>query len=121
MAQKIKFLFTIAVLAAFLDKDNPGKKYNPGETLVTDDLARVNNLVRKGFGEIKAVEAENQEETAPKVVSVLGNEYDLAKVKEALNAIGIETAKNAGVDAVQKKVTELTDEQANALSAKLSE
>lgn len=121
MAKNI-ILFTIAVIAVFLDKENPGKKLNPGDTLTTADLDRVNNLVHKGFGVIKSVDvAANQDDNPPKAVSVLGTEYDLAKVKEALNAIGIETAKNLGVDAVAKKVTELTDEQANALSAKLSE
>lgn len=113
----------------FNDKENPGKVIKPGETLTTDDLARVNNIVRQGLGEIKSVEAvdENAKQNpgnagnAGNAVSVLGTEYDLAKVKEALNAIGVKVAANAGLANVQKKVTELTDEQANALTAKLSE
>ena len=125
---KKNIIFTILVLAMFNDKDNPGKVLKPGETLITDDLARVNNIVRQGLGEIKGVEAVDGE-TAKKeggnnsdnLVSVLDSKYDLAKVKVALNAIGVKVAANAGLANVQKKVTELTDEQANALSAKLSE
>lgn len=124
-----KYIFTLLVLALFNDKENPGKVIKPGETLTTDDLARVNNIVRQGLGEIKSVEAvdENAKQNpgnagnAGNAVSVLGTEYDLAKVKEALNAIGVKVAANAGLANVQKKVTDLTDEQANALTAKLSE
>ena len=125
---KKNIIFTILVLAMFNDKDNPGKVLKPGETLITDDLARVNNIVRQGLGEIKGVEAVDGE-TAKKeggnnsdnLVSVLDSKYDLAKVKVALKEIGVNVAANAGLANVQKKVTELTDEQANALSAKLSE
>lgn len=118
-----KYIFTLLVLALFNDKENPGKVIKPGETLTTDDLARVNNIVRQGLGEIKSVEAvdENAKQNPGNAVSVLGTEYDLAKVKEALNAIGVKVAANAGLANVQKKVTDLTDEQANALTAKLSE
>lgn len=120
MAKNI-ILFTIAVIAQFLDKDNPGKKFVPGDTLETADVDRVNNIVRKGFGVIKSVAAKAEEAPAPKAVSVLGTEYDLAKVKEALKAIGVNVAANAGLDKVQQAVTDLTDEQVNALSEKLSE
>lgn len=124
---KKNIIFTILVLAMFNDKDNPGKVLKPGETLITDDLARVNNIVRQGLGEIKGVEAvdgetaKNEGGTGDNLVSVLDSKYDLAKVKVALKEIGVNVAANAGLANVQKKVTELTDEQANALSAKLSE
>lgn len=126
-----KYIFVIAVLVAFNDKENPGKVIKPGETLSTDDLARVNNIVSRGLGTIQSVEAVDgaakqngggtPAKTTPKVVSVLNTEYDLSKVKEALNAIGVETAKNAGVEAVEKVVAELTEEQVKSLSEKLSE
>lgn len=124
---KKKIIFTILVLAMFNDKENPGKVIKPGETLVTDDLERVNKIVRMGLGEIKGVEAvdgetaKNEGGTGDNQVSVLDSKYDLAKVKVALNAIGVKVAANAGLANVQKKVTELTDEQASTLSAKLSE
>ena len=59
---KKNIIFTILVLAMFNDKDNPGKVLKPGETLITDDLARVNNIVRQGLGEIKGVEDISYEE-----------------------------------------------------------
>ena len=127
MAQKIKFLFVILVLGMFNDKENPGKILKPGDSLTTDDLERVNNIVSQGLGKIKSVEAvggetaRNEGGTGENLVSVLDSKYDLAKVKVALNAIGVKVAANAGLANVQKKVTELTDEQASTLSAKLSE
>lgn len=128
MAKQINAaLFVINVLAAFNDKENPGKEFKPGDSLTTDDIARVNNIVRLGLGAIKTVEVAANEDgkdkgdKKPAVVSVLGTEYDLAKVKEALKAIGVSVAANAGPDNVAKKIAELTDEQATNLSAKLSE
>lgn len=129
MAKNLALIFAITVLVAFEDKENPGKILNPGDTLKTGDLQRVNDIVRRGYGEIQAVEqpesAANvtQQEAKPKtpVVSVLGTEYDLAKVKEALKAIDVRVAANAGAENVAKKITELTDEQVQNLSAKLSE
>ena len=154
MKQKLQFLFVIAVLSAFRDKENPDRVFGPGDSLETGDLKRVNDIVGRGLGflsNVKVVEApapaapaeeakeapekeqeqpaaeapaapaEEAKEEDVKVVSVLGTEYELAKVKEGLNAIGVKTAANAGVEAVAKKVVELTDEQANALVVKLSE
>ena len=154
MKQKLQFLFVIAVLSAFRDKENPDRVFGPGDSLETGDLKRVNDIVGRGLGflsNVKVVEApapaapaeeakeapekeqeqpaaeapaapaEEAKEEDVKVVSVLGTEYELAKVKEGLNAIGVKTAANAGVEAVAKKVVELTDEQANALVEKLSE
>ena len=159
MKQKLQFLFVIAVLSAFRDKENPDRVFGPGDSLETGDLKRVNDIVGRGLGflsNVKVVEApapaapaeeakeapekeqeqpaaeapaaeapaapaEEAKEEDVKVVSVLGTEYELAKVKEGLNAIGVKTAANAGVEAVAKKIVELTDEQANALVEKLSE
>ena len=154
MKQKLQFLFVIAVLSAFRDKENPDRVFGPGDSLETGDLKRVNDIVGRGLGflsNVKVVEApapaapaeeakeapekeqeqpaaeapaapaEEAKEEDVKVVSVLGTEYELAKVKDGLNAIGVKTAANAGVEAVAKKVVELTDEQANALVEKLSE
>ena len=124
-------MFVIAVLSAFRDKENPDRVFGPGDSLETGDLKRVNDIVGRGLGflsNVKVVEApapaapaEEAKEEDVKVVSVLGTEYELAKVKDGLNAIGVKTAANAGVEAVAKKVVELTDEQANALVEKLSE
>lgn len=59
-------------------------------------------------------EAKGSEEVA-EVVTVGSESYPVAVVKEALNAIGVKTAANAGLKAVSKKVSELSEEQAQEL------
>lgn len=132
-----KFVFVISVLVAFRDKENPSRLLKPGDSLETEDLRRVNDIVSRGLGvigEFKAVEVESEdsasqseEESAPgkeeekQVVSVLDSEFELAKVKEGLGVIGVKVAANAGAGAVAKKVASLSEEQAQELFAKLSE
>ena len=132
-----KFVFVISVLVAFRDKENPSRLLKPGDSLETEDLRRVNDIVSRGLGVIgafKAVEVESEdsasqseEESAPgkeeekQVVSVLDSEFELAKVKEGLGVIGVKVAANAGAGAVAKKVASLSEEQAQELFAKLSE
>jgi hypothetical protein len=136
-----KFVFVISVLVAFRDKENPSRLLKPGDSLETEDLRRVNDIVSRGLGvigEFKAVEVESEdsasqseEESAPgeeeekqkqkQVVSVLDSEFELAKVKEGLGVIGVKVAANAGAGAVAKKVASLSEEQAKELFAKLSE
>ncbi len=53
-------LFSIAVLAQFIDRENPGRILSPGETLVTDDVERVNNIVKSGLGEIVSVDVKEE-------------------------------------------------------------
>ena len=132
-----KFVFVISVLVAFRDKENPSRLLKPGDSLETEELRRVNDIVSRGLGvigEFKAVEVESEdsasqseEESAPgkeeekQVVSVLDSEFELAKVKEGLGVIGVKVAANAGAGAVAKKVASLSEEQAQELFAKLSE
>ncbi len=64
----------------------------------------------------EAAETEAKEpEEAAEVVTVGSESYPIAVVKEALNAIGVKTAVNAGLKAVSKKVSELSEEQAQEL------
>lgn len=64
----------------------------------------------------KAAETEAKEpEEAAEVVTVGSESYPVAVVKEALKAIGVKTAANAGLKAVSKKVSELSEEQAQEL------
>lgn len=128
-----KFVFVISVLVAFRDKENPSRLLKPGDSLETEDLRRVNDIVSRGLGvigEFKAVEVESEdsasrseeeEEKQKQVVSVLDSEFELAKVKEGLGVIGVKVAANAGAGAVAKKVDSLSEEQAKELFAKLSE
>lgn len=67
----------------------------------------------------KAAEAKEPEEVA-EVVTVGSESYPVAVVKEALNAIGVKTAANAGLKAVSKKVSELSEEQAQELAKVLT-
>lgn len=69
----------------------------------------------------QAAEAEAKEPEEVAVVVTVGSEsYPVAVVKEALNAIGVKTAANAGLKAVSKKVSELSEEQAQELAKVLT-
>ncbi len=69
----------------------------------------------------QAAEAEAKEpEEVAEVVTVGSESYPVAVVKEALNAIGVKTAANAGLKAVSKKVSELSEEQAQELAKVLT-
>ena len=47
----------LAVKKAFIDKNDKGKIYKVGETLHTDELNRVNDLVARGICVIKSLES----------------------------------------------------------------
>nr|DAL97790.1 MAG TPA: hypothetical protein [Caudoviricetes sp.] len=69
----------------------------------------------------QAAEAEAKEpEEVAEVVTVGSESYPVAVVKKALNAIGVKTAANAGLKAVSKKVSELSEEQAQELAKVLT-
>ena len=69
----------------------------------------------------QAAEAEAKEpEEVAEVVTVGSESYPVAVVKEALNAIGVKTAANAGLKAVSKKVSGLSEEQAQELAKVLT-
>ena len=69
----------------------------------------------------QAAEAEAKEpKEVAEVVTVGSESYPVAVVKEALNAIGVKTAANAGLKAVSKKVSELSEEQAQELAKVLT-
>lgn len=69
----------------------------------------------------RAAEAEAKEpEEVAEVVTVGSESYPVAVVKKALNAIGVKTAANAGLKAVSKKVSELSEEQAQELAKVLT-
>lgn len=90
-----------------------------GETLLTDDLDRVNNLVQRKLCIITSVEAQKANTNDAKV-SFNEKEYNLDVVKEAFASIGITLAKNIGVSGVTKKIGELTEEQTQLLNDALN-
>ena len=105
----------LKVLVKFQDI-NTRKIYSPDDVIEISNEDRSAKLVER---KLCAVEVEGE----PDAKKVLFNnvEYDLKVAKEALKSIGQAVANNAGVDAVVKKLTELTEEQSQAIAEFLSE
>lgn len=70
----------LTVKKAFIDKNDKGKIYKVGETLHTDELNRVNDLVARGICVIKSLESKQAEK-----VTFQDNEYDLNVVRMLWN------------------------------------
>lgn len=98
----------------FYDKYIKGKLYDTGDSLFTEDGARVKDLVRRGLAEIVP---EAPEET----VSFKGVEYEIPVIRKALRDIKVNIAVNAGKARVAEVVESLSEEQASELSNKLAE
>lgn len=113
-------MFELKVLKPLTDKYNPEKKYKEGDTLLTDEISRVNDLVARGICSIvsvKPVAEKSQSQTEGfNKIQLFEKEFEVEAVKTALAAIGVNVAKNAGVTGVTKKLSELTEEQNKALS-----
>jgi hypothetical protein len=107
----------LKVLKVFIDKTDNTKSYKVGDSLNVDDLERVNDLVSRGFCVITSIENKGKSGTT---ISLFDKEIELSIVKEALKAIGIKVAPNAGETGISKAISELTDEQNKALSEILS-
>lgn len=105
-------MMELKALKSFRDKTNPEKTYKVGETLGTDDLDRVNDLVSRGICVIVSVGNADGSD----MIKLFEKEFEVEAVKTALAAIGVSVAKNAGVTGVTKKLSELTEEQTKALS-----
>lgn len=116
-------MFELKVLKPLTDKYNPEKKYKEGDTLLTDEISRVNDLVARGICSIvsvKPVSEKSQPATeASAKIQLFEKEFEVEEVKTALNTIGVSIAKNAGLPGVTKKLSELTEEQTKALSENL--
>ena len=109
----------LKVLRPFTDKNDPGIHYVADDCLPMqadspDHVARINDLIARGLCMVASVEADKEAEAAPSV-AFDEQEYPLAAMKVALEAIGIAVSKNAGVPAVTKSVEALTEEQSAAL------
>lgn len=100
----------LRVKKAFKDKHDTSKAYKVGDTLHTDELNRVNDLVARGLCVITSVGSNLSEK-----VTFQDNEYDLNVVKDALESINAPVAKNAGVKGVTKAIGALSDESVTAL------
>ena len=116
-------MFELKVLKPLTDKYDPEKKYKEGDPLLTDEIDRVNDLVARGICSIlsvKPVAEKSQADTEGSAkIQLFEKEFEVEEVKAALNAIGVNIAKNAGLPGVTKKLAELTEEQNKALSETL--
>lgn len=125
----------LTVIETFRDKTDPKTVLSPGGTLETTDIDRVNNLVKRGFAKISAIVEDNGNDAdanaddsdagakaiqKPGTVSFRESDYDVQTVKDALIAIGVPVAPNAGAKGISSKIGTLTDDQANALAEKLT-
>lgn len=110
----------LEVLVPFTDKNDRTVRYKAGDTVVFDDIDRVNDLVARRVCRLAAIGDEAPATVATDGIAIGGKRYPLATVKVALEAIGAPASKNAGVPAVTKAVDTLTEEQAAALAATLA-
>ena len=126
------------VLVTFRSVTDHKTVHSQGDTLETEDVKRVNSLVSRGLAELIEAKAANEDDvvndagadagdggkqggaTTPGKVAFDGKEYDPQEVKNALIAIGVPVAPNAGVNGLTKKIGEITDDQKASLAEKLS-
>jgi len=129
-------MYQLKAKVNFYDKEHPGVLLHPGELLSTKSEERVKDLVARGFAEIvstpvtpaeqpavaeKGSETEIQTEApAEQGNVVVVSEDNLADVRQALNAIGVKTAGNAGLKKVAEKVAELSEAQMAELKEQLT-
>jgi len=106
----------LKVLVEMRDKVTK-KSLHAGDSLVTDDLDRINDLVSRKLCVITSIE--NPDDTAK--VTFGEKEYDTKTIIAALKQIdGVSVANNAGADNLTAKITALTDDQKKTLSELLS-
>ena len=135
-----KIIFVLIAIEAFRSVTDHKTVHSKGDTLETEDVNRVNNLVSRGLAKLDSVRtAEEGKDGAkgnadagnggkqggaaqtPDKVAFDGNEYDPQVIKEALISIGVACAPNAGVKSLTGKVEALTEDQKASLVNKLSE
>lgn len=105
----------LKALKPFRDKVDRDKKYQVNDTLTVDDLDRVNDLVSRGLCVITAIGGEDPGDGGSDKVKLFDKEFELKDVKDALIAVGISVAYNAGMTSINKKLSELTEEQTTAI------
>lgn len=101
----------LKVLKRFWDIKDQHRSYEPDEVIEITDEVRANNMIERGYCEV-ATDVESDDKT----ITFNSNSFSLKVVKDALKSIDVQVANNAGVDAVNKKLAELTDEQLVALA-----
>lgn len=121
-------IFTLIALIVFKDKIT-NEIIQPGGTLQTDDLTRVNDLVQRGLAKIVSVNNPVLDEQGAgdksgnadaKLVEFQGAQYSLDDVKAALKEIGAGVNANAGIKGVSDKLAALSEDQISQLQEKLT-
>ena len=128
-----KIVFVLIALEAFRSVTDHKTVHSKGDTLETEDVKRVNSLVSRGLAELIEAKAAKEDDagadagkgdgtgtTTPGKVAFDGKEYDPQEIKNALIAIGVPVAPNAGVNGLTKKIGEITEDQKALLAEKLS-
>ena len=105
----------LKVIKVFKDKANPEKTYKVGEFLSVDELDRINNLVSRNLCIIESVENEDEDGDTAGKVKLFDKEFEPKEVRDALKTIGVTIANNAKVETIEKKVSELSEEQTKAI------
>lgn len=93
----------VQVITEFQDKFT-GKLYQPGEVLVIEDEARVEDLANRELA--KPVE----EKKEPKGISLFEKEFEKKALVDALKSIGVQVTGNMGEKTLLDKVAELDEE-----------
>lgn len=93
----------VQVIAEFRDKFT-GKLYQPGEVLIIEDEARVEDLANRELA--KPVE----EKKEPKGISLFDKEFEKKALVDALKGIGVQATGNMGEKTLLDKVAELDEE-----------
>lgn len=104
----------LKVLCPFKDKEKKEKTYKVGEFIYVDDIARINDLVSRKLCIIESVDNDDDDQ-APATVKLFEKEFEMKEVKAALKSIGESVANNAKLEAVEKKISELNEEQTSSL------
>lgn len=110
----------LEVLVPFTDKNDRTVRYKKGDTVVFDDIDRINDLIARGVCRLVAIEDDAPMASATNEIAIGDKAYSLAAAKVALEAIGAPVSKNAGVPAVTKAIDALTEEQTAALAEVLA-
>lgn len=110
-------MFNLKVSKKFQDKYT-NEVYLPGYALKTDDVSRVNDLVRRGLCDLVGVDASAPSDNGKQsTVSFQGIDYALDDMKAALVAAGVNV--NAGVKGVNNAIEKLSEDEALKLSESL--
>lgn len=111
-------MFKLKVIRKFQDKYTD-EVCLPGSAFETEDLSRVNDLVKRGLCDLVDVVPVTPAVPKANTVSFQGVDYPLEEMKEALNAAGVKVAANAGVKGISNAIEKLSDEEALKLSESL--